>query len=62
MLKNEEKRIHVSLESIKNLDGLIIYDTGSTDNTINIIKDFSTLNNIPLHLITGEFIDFSTSP
>ena len=35
MVKNEKKRLHVSLESIKNVaDALIIYDTGSTDETI----------------------------
>lgn len=62
MVKNEEKRIHVSLESCLNtISAIIIYDTGSTDNTINIIKEFSEKNKINLYLIQGEFVDFSTS-
>jgi glycosyltransferase involved in cell wall biosynthesis len=62
MCKNESKRIHVTLNSIIGIvDSLVIYDTGSTDNTIEIIKQFSETNNIPLHLLQGTFIDFSTS-
>jgi glycosyltransferase involved in cell wall biosynthesis len=62
MVKNEKKRLGVTLESIKNFaDSLIIYDTGSTDNTINILKQFSEKNNIPLRLKEGEFVNFSTS-
>jgi glycosyltransferase involved in cell wall biosynthesis len=62
MVKNEKKRILVSLESIKNfVDSIIIYDTGSTDNTIDIITDFCNKNNKILRLKTGEFVDFSTS-
>lgn len=56
MVKNEEKRIHVTLESIKNItDNLVILDTGSTDNTLNIIKTFCNTNDIPLHLIQKRF-------
>ena len=62
MVKNEHKRLHVTLESIKNFaDSLIIYDTGSTDNTIQICKDFSEVNKIPLRLKEGEFVNFSDS-
>jgi len=62
MVKNEEKRILVSLESVKNIvESLIIYDTGSTDNTIDIIEQFSNTSNIPLFLLKGDFEDFSTS-
>jgi glycosyltransferase involved in cell wall biosynthesis len=51
MLKNEEQTISVSLNSIKDhFKHLIIYDTGSTDNTIEIIKDFCNKNNLILHL------------
>lgn len=62
MMKNEKKRILVTLESVKDyVDSLVLYDTGSTDNTIDIVKEFSEKYNIPLRLKTGEFVDFSTS-
>ena len=62
MLKNEEKRLHVSLESVVGVvDSLIIYDTGSTDRTISILKEFSEKNSIPLRLKEGEFVNFSES-
>lgn len=62
MVKNEKKRIKVTLESIRDFaDSLIIYDTGSIDNTIDIIQDFSEKYNIPLRLKQGEFVDFCTS-
>jgi glycosyltransferase involved in cell wall biosynthesis len=62
MVKNEKKRLHVSLESVKNFtDSLIIFDTGSTDNTIDICKEFCEKNNIELRLKQGEFVNFSVS-
>lgn len=62
MVKNEKKRLHVTLESVKNFaDSLVIFDTGSTDNTIQICKDFSEKYNKPLRLKEGTFVDFSTS-
>jgi len=62
MLKNEEKRLRVSLDSIIGyVDSMIIYDTGSTDNTINILKEFSEKHNIPLRLKQGEFVNFCVS-
>lgn len=62
MVKNEKKRLHVTLKSLENnIDSLVIYDTGSTDNTIQILKDWSAKTNIPLRLKEGTFVDFSTS-
>ena len=62
MIKNEEKNIEKTLKSVIDIaDSIIIYDTGSTDNTINIVKNFSETNKINLYLKHGEFIDFSTS-
>ena len=62
MVKNESKRILTTLSSVIGVvDGLIFYDTGSTDNTIELIKDFSAKNSLPLYYKTGEFVDFSTS-
>jgi glycosyltransferase involved in cell wall biosynthesis len=62
MVKNEKKRLHVSLESVKDFaDSLIIYDTGSTDNTVQICKDFCEKYDIPLRLKEGEFLNFAES-
>lgn len=62
MVKDEEKRIHVTLESIKTVaDCVIIYDTGSTDQTIPIIKEFCTKNKIKLYLKEDEFVTFDVS-
>jgi glycosyltransferase involved in cell wall biosynthesis len=62
MLKNEEKRIHVTLNSIIGImDYLIVYDTGSTDRTVEILEEFSKKHNIKLFIKHGEFVDFSTS-
>jgi len=62
MVKNESLRLKVSLESVKKtVQALIIYDTGSTDDTVKIIQDFSQKYKINLYLIQGEFVNFSTS-
>lgn len=62
MCKNEKKRLYVTLESVKNFaDSLCIFDTGSSDNTIQICTDFCEKYNIQLRLKESEFIDFSTS-
>lgn len=62
MCKNETKRISVTLKSILGfVDSMVIYDTGSTDNTIDILKDFSNQYRIPLRLKEGTFENFATS-
>ena len=62
MCKNEERRIHVTLESVKDyVDSFVVFDTGSTDKTLEKIKEHSESFGIPLRLIEGEFVDFSTS-
>jgi len=62
MLKNEEKRLRVTLASLRScIDSLIIYDTGSTDSTLDILREFNQQTNIPLHLKQGEFVNFCTS-
>lgn len=59
MVKNESKRIQVTLDSIDGVvDGLIVYDTGSTDDTLAKVKAFSSA---PVHLLEGEFENFSVS-
>jgi len=62
IVKDEEKRIHVTLESVLGfVDKMFIYDTGSTDKTVEIISNFSKKHNVPLVLKQGEFINFSVS-
>lgn len=62
MMKNEEKRIHVTLESIVGfVDSVVVYDTGSTDNTLKILKEFTEKHKIPLRLKEGDFVNFSES-
>jgi len=63
MVKNEEKTLLKSLESCKSIiSSLYIYDTGSTDDTINIIEKFQKENpQISVHIKHGEFVDFSIS-
>jgi len=62
MIKNEEKRITVSFDTMKALaDTFIIFDTGSTDRTIDVVKDYCEKNNIRLFLKQGGFVNFSVS-
>ena len=62
MVKNETKRLRVSLDSVRGFaDSLVVFDTGSTDDTIAILETFAAESGIPLRLKQGEFVDFSTS-
>jgi glycosyltransferase involved in cell wall biosynthesis len=62
MVKDESVSIKKSMDSVVDIvDSIIIYDTGSTDDTIEIIKKWASQNNKPLSLKQGEFCDFSTS-
>ena len=59
MIKNEEKRITVSFDSVKEYtDTFIILDTGSTDSTISICRDYCEKNNIRLFLKEKPFVNF----
>ena len=42
--KNEEKHIRRVLESVRDFSEIIVVDSGSSDNTLNIVKEFT--NNI----------------
>ena len=56
MVKNEHKRIEVSFDSVKDItDCFVILDTGSEDNTIEIIRKYCKINNKVLHLIEQKF-------
>lgn len=65
MVKNESARIEFTIKSCNHpsISGLVIYDTGSTDNTIEVIKSTAkSLKNIKhVDIIQGEFQDFATS-
>ena len=62
MIKNEEKRIEVSFDSVKDYtDTFIILDTGSVDDTINICKEYCKRNNITLFLKEEPFVNFEVS-
>ncbi|QEZ88625.1 glycosyltransferase, family 2 [Aliarcobacter cibarius] len=56
LAKNNEKTIEKTLQSLKEFEDVIVYDNGSTDETINITKKFSNVN-----LVIGEFKGFGWS-
>lgn len=63
MVKNEEKSIKVTLDSLKSyINTIIIYDTGSTDNTLSVIAKCCQDNNQILHIkTTNVFNNFAES-
>jgi glycosyltransferase involved in cell wall biosynthesis len=62
MAKNEHLRLHVTLESVLgHVDSIVMYDTGSEDDTIEIASSFCKKHDIIFRLKQGEFVDFSTS-
>lgn len=62
MVKNEALNICKSLESVRKwVSCIVIYDTGSTDNTIEVISKWCETNKMPLHVKQGRFVDFSVS-
>ena len=59
MCKNEEHCIKDTLESVyKYIDYWVVHDTGSTDNTCQIVTDFFKEKNIPGELFIGEWEGF----
>ena len=59
MCKNEEHIIEKTLESVyKYIDYWIVCDTGSTDNTCEIVKNFFNKKNIPGELFIDEWMGF----
>ena len=58
IVKNESKAIRKLLESVKNIiDYWVIFDTGSTDGTQDIIREF--LQDIPGELHERPWVDFA---
>ena len=62
MVKNEEKSIKNTIDSVKNhITEVIILDTGSTDATIETIRKTCRINNQVLNLRQTQFISFPES-
>jgi glycosyltransferase involved in cell wall biosynthesis len=62
MVKNEEKSIQTTIDSVKDyIKHIIVFDTGSTDKTIDIIKKTCERNKQVLHLKQGVFESFPKS-
>lgn len=51
--KNGEKTLRKVLESLSQFDDIVFYDNGSSDMTIDIVREFKNVN-----LIQGEFFGF----
>ena len=59
IVKNESRVIIRLLESVVNIvDGYCICDTGSTDNTIELITEYFKKHNIPGKIVEEPFKDF----
>lgn len=62
MVKNEKDSIATTINSTKNyIKHIILYDTGSTDNTIEIAKTVCKKNGQVLHIKEGVFTTFPES-
>ena len=62
MIKDESTTIKKSLDSVKDIvDSVIIYDTGSTDDTLKIVYKWCTDNNITPFIKQGVFENFEKS-
>ncbi len=54
--KNSQRTIRKTLESLKDFDDVVVYDNGSSDDTIKIAQSFSNVN-----LVQGDFIGFGAT-
>ena len=62
MVKNESESIGLTIESTKiHFDEVIVFDTGSTDDTVNIIRETCAKTKQTLHLKEGQFKSFPES-
>lgn len=51
IVKNEQKRITVTFDSVKDIvDCFVIVDTGSSDNTMDIVRNYCNEHKIELHM------------
>ena len=59
IVRDEAAVITRAFDSVLHMiDSYVICDTGSLDNTMEIIDDYMTEHNIPGHLITKKWVDF----
>ena len=64
IVKNESRIINRCLDSVKDvIDFVCITDTGSTDNTVELIEQWGKTNNIPCKVCDSQFtrFDFATA-
>lgn len=56
IVKNGARTIRRTLESLKELDDVVVYDNGSVDETLSIAREYPNV-----HLIEGTFDGFGTT-
>jgi hypothetical protein len=62
IVKNESAIIRSCLDNVKHLiDAAVIEDTGSTDDTIDLIDSWLVDNNLPGKIVSEEWSDFGTN-
>lgn len=63
MVKNESARIcQTTFDSVKDyISQFVIFDTGSTDDTVDVITKYCEKHSINLHLKQGNFVNFCVS-
>ena len=62
MIKNEQRNIEKSFKSVLGLcASFVVLDTGSTDQTIPIVKSFCDKHKVALHLKCSTFVNFEVS-
>ena len=62
IMKNESHVVTRMLDSIKSIvDIVVMIDTGSTDNTIEVVKKWGENNNIETHVFERPFDNFEAS-
>jgi tetratricopeptide (TPR) repeat protein len=63
MVKNEADAMRLTLASLSNagIRDLTVYDTGSSDDTIAVVRQGAAALGVSLTLFEGEFVDFATS-
>jgi glycosyltransferase involved in cell wall biosynthesis len=53
IVKNAKSTISSTLESLKEFEDVLVYDNGSTDGTLEILKNYTNVN-----LVQGDFLGF----
>src|SRR5437867_4126017 len=63
MVKDEEAVIVQTVQPLVEggIDTFFIFDTGSTDNTMNVVQHYFEQQNVDACIVQEPFIDFATS-